>query len=224
MAKASAYLCSSTGVWVGWSKPPDWPDWPDSSLAPLKRPPQGQEVIMPMPKRAPPPDSSQTPPPPTGGVHGLLERPFMSLEEFKGWLREKQKKKPFSKILSQHSTQNPKDMGRPPNPQGVTPNCRFGIRPAIGGGVRPHGVVHECTITLANSFRPSDGLPVDGYGLGACVEDAKNAAALDVLAKLLCLNGGLVRLLDKDWLGGAAEVHAKAARHWPTSPPYHQSF
>ena len=139
----------------------------------------------------------------------------MSLEALMGWLRERKRQvgqggKTWLKILSQHSTQKPAAMGGAPNPQGVTPNCHCGIRSAIGGQ-GPDGFVHECNLALANSFLPNDGLPVDGYGRGACDEDAKNAAAHELLAKLLCRDPWQVRLLDKDWLGGAAEVHAQAA-------------
>ena len=94
-------------------------------------------------------------------------------------------------------------MGGAPNPGGVDPLCQ--VRPAIGGGF-------YCTIPLPHSFLPHDGLAVRGKGWGPNPEAAKEAAACQVLTKLLQKHPYQVRLLDQDWHGGADGVREHVAQ------------
>jgi hypothetical protein len=131
------------------------------------------------------------------------------------WLDGKKKQDKLStykNILSQHSTQKPQAMGGAPNLGAVTPLCQ--VTPAIGGG----GLV-QVVIPLPNSFRPNDGRAVDGAGWGFDKDAAEEAAARQVVAKLLWQSPHEVRLLDKNWHGGADDVRWQAAGRTPFGGP-----
>jgi hypothetical protein len=171
----------------------------------------------PMPKRPPPHiQLEEGPPPPIMTKAPPLQplaatRPKASYmadkETFKSWLREKKNDgRSFKRILSQHSTNMPKAFGQSPNPEGVTRKLECGSSYDAND---PDGLPHFCCLELDNSFCLGDGHPVSAVGRGRGKEDSWDAAALGVLAELLCCSPLQVRLMDKDWSGGAEQVRQR---------------
>lgn len=136
--------------------------------------------------------------------------------EFYDFLRNaKRRGVPWMRILSQHSTQKARKMGGAPNPTGVHNHLRtipFELedhRTIMVDGVPnglPSNMGFRATICLPNAFLPGDGNVVEGVGTGLLEEGAKEVAALQVLAQLLASNPHEVRLLDRDWSNGDAEL------------------
>jgi hypothetical protein len=218
----AAFNAIEVSVTVGEQEPP--PQNPPPRKPPPPHPSSRPNIPRPFPKsggspspfqplavgppfKAPPPSATpqREPPPATS--------PPMTFATFKGWLQgRKANGTTCRKILSQHCDNTSKLIRNGGQRGGPWPNGS-GYRCFIDDVPCPwhNGIHHFCVLELQSSFLPHDGLRVYGTGRGATYGDAVNAAALEVLAKLLCQSPFQVWLLDEDWIGGpATSIQAQA--------------